>query len=268
MTTYQQIPPPPQLAPYIRFFWVFEMDGISGAEPYIYRSMADSCGEMIFHYKGIFNRIDKSGEPLSIIQGPTRHFQRYETNEDFGIFGLYFYPFAAKQLFGVPATALADNHPCLVSFFGQEGRALEERIMLAPDTPTRCNILSGFLEGKLLKNSHNTISHVHLAVRELIHADGITDIKELSSKYCLSVRQFERHFKELSGFSPKLYSRITRFSKATDQYGFVGKSLTDVAYECGYYDQSHFIHDFKEFSGYHPGTYFAGLSEGIEYRNV
>lgn len=268
MTTYQQIPPLPQLAPYIRFFWVFEIDCISGVEPYIYRSMADSCGEMIFHYKGVFKKIDESREPLSMIQGPTRHFNRYETSEDFGIFGVYFYPFAARQLFGVPATELADHQPDLVSFFGQEGRELEERIMLAPDNSTRCRILSTFLEGKLLQNSHNTMSHVHLAVQELIHGDGTKDVRELSAKYCLSVRQFERHFKELSGFSPKLYSRITRFSKATDQYGFQGKTLTDIAYECGYYDQSHFIHDFKEFSGYHPGVYYAGITEGIEYRNV
>lgn len=268
MTTYQQILPPPQLAPYIRFFWVFEMDGISGADPYIYRSMADSCGEMIFHYKGRFKKIDKSVEPLSMIQGPCRHYQRYETDEDFGIFGVYLYPFAINCIFGMSAAELAGNQPDLNSFLGQEGRDLEERVMLAGDKLERYRILSSFLEQKLVNNTRKPLSHVHGAVRELIHADEVPDVAKLASKYCLSVRQFERHFKELSGFSPKLYSRITRFGKAMNQYGFRRKTLTDIAYECGYYDQSHFIHDFKEFSGYHPGAYFAGITEGIEYRNV
>lgn len=44
-----------------------------------------------------------------------------------------------------------------------------------------------------------------------------------------------------------------------------GKSLTDIAYDCGYYDQSHFINDFKEFSGYSPKVYFSGNAEGSEY---
>lgn len=247
---------------------MFEIDDISGAEPYIYRSMADSCCEMIFHYKGVFSRVNEDMEPRSIIQGPSRMYQRYETGEDFGIFGVYLYPFAINRIFGIPAVELAGHQPDLPSFLAQEGRDLEERIMLATDNMERCRVLSAFLEAKLLKNNRHSISHVHGAVREMIHADEIPDVRKLASKYCLSVRQFERHFKELSGFSPKLYNRITRFGKAMNQYGFEGKTLTDVAYECGYYDQSHFIHDFKEFSGYHPGAYFAGLTEGIEYRNV
>lgn len=247
---------------------MFEIDGISGNEPYIYRSMADSCCEMIFHYKGVFNRLNDSAEPLSMIQGPSRKYQRYETGEDFGIFGVYLYPFAINRIFGIPAAELAGNQPDLNSFLGQEGRDLEERIMLAGDNMERYGILSSFLEKRLISNSGKQLSHVHGAVRELIHADEVPDVAKLASKYCLSVRQFERHFKELSGFSPKLYSRITRFGNAMNQYGFRGKTLTDIAYECGYYDQSHFIHDFKEFSGYHPGAYFAGITEGIEYRNV
>lgn len=45
------------------------------------------------------------------------------------------------------------------------------------------------------------------------------------------------------------------------------KSLTDIAYDCGYYDQSHFINDFKEFSGYHPSQYFSGQTEGTTWKD-
>lgn len=84
----------------------------------------------------------------------------------------------------------------------------------------------------------------------------------------LSERQFERKFREYSGFNPKLCMRIVRFEEACNFYGHSGqKTMTEIAHECGYYDQSHFIRDFKEFSGYEPGHYFSGRAEGVEWRN-
>ncbi|RYF96544.1 MAG: AraC family transcriptional regulator, partial [Chitinophagaceae bacterium] len=61
-------------------------------------------------------------------------------------------------------------------------------------------------------------------------------------------------------------SRILRFQMATRLYGVKEKSLTDIAYGCGYYDQSHFIHEFKQFSGYHPRQYFSGSPEGVAWK--
>ena len=93
------------------------------------------------------------------------------------------------------------------------------------------------------------------------------NVQEMAGRAFLSTRQFERNFKQFAGFSPKLYSRIIRFQAAMQQYGNKAMSLTAIAYECGYYDQSHFIHDFKEFSGHHPHHYFSGNAEGTEWRD-
>ncbi|MBO9660186.1 MAG: helix-turn-helix domain-containing protein [Chitinophagaceae bacterium] len=49
-------------------------------------------------------------------------------------------------------------------------------------------------------------------------------------------------------------------------FGNEYRTLTEIAYQCGYYDQSHFIHDFKEFSGYHPRHYFKGDTEGTRWK--
>ena len=106
-----------------------------------------------------------------------------------------------------------------------------------------------------------------LAVRYAIYDGTGTNVNELASKFSLSTRQFDRKFKIYSGFSPKMYLRLTRLQNALKQYG-CDKSLTRIAYECGYYDQSHFIHDVKAFTGYHPGFYFSGNAEGTEYRNI
>lgn len=228
--------------------------------------MADGCAELVFHYRGVFSAAGQV-QPSSVLQGQSSCFSRYETTSDFGIFGAYLYPFAIPKLLGIPAYELTNLSIGLADILGNDSAMLEERMMAAKNNVDRFNVLSGFLMNKLATN-YNEINYVYAAVHEMINSETVPRVEKLSGKYCLSARQFERNFKALSGFPPKMYHRITRFNKAMAMYGQLGKTLTDIAYECGYYDQSHFIHDFKAFSGYHPGVFFSGHAEGTEYRNV
>jgi methylphosphotriester-DNA--protein-cysteine methyltransferase len=149
------------------------------------------------------------------------------------------------------------------SVLGSDGKELEERILTAADLHDRVAILSAFLERRLRLNSREE-PRVFSAISHIIQTRGLTSVTALSQKYFFSHRQFERKFKEFAGFSPKLFTRITRFQAALKEYGS-GKSLTEIALDCGYYDQSHFINDFREFSGYNPKAYFSGQAEGSEY---
>jgi AraC-like DNA-binding protein len=234
--------------------------------------MADGCAEMVFHYKGLFHPIaaDDSVTPLynySLLQAQSKHFKRFVTQDSFGIFGAYLYPFAIPQLFRHASTDIINHMIDLKDLLGAEGNLLEERVMLATSNEQRAQLLTAFLEGQLQKNKRRE-PVIQTAVKQVIHAQSLMNIEQLSNHYNLSRRQFERKFTEYAGFTPKVYARIIRFQEALQQYGSNFKSLTDIAYECGYYDQSHFIHDFKEFSGYHPGQYFKGKPEGIEYKEV
>lgn len=270
-TRYYTIPAPPSLAAYVRCFWVFEHEVAPGSS-YVYRSMADGCAELVFHYKGLFSPIaeDDSIMPLynySLLHAQSKHYKRFVTGESFGIFGAYLYPFAIPQLFRCASTNIINHMIDLGDFLGAEGKLLEERIMLAGTNEHRAQLLAAFLEEQLNKNKRRE-PVIQSAVKQVIHAQSPMSVEQLSNHFNLSRRQFERKFVEYAGFSPKVYSRIIRFQAALTQYGNDFRSLTDIAYECGYYDQSHFIHDFKEFSGYHPGQYFRGRPEGIEYREV
>jgi len=270
-TRYYTIAPPPALAPYVRAFWIFEHDVEPGSS-YVYRAMADGCAELVFHYKGTFNAVAENElhGPLynfSLLHAQSRHFKRFLTQESFGIFGAYLYPFAIPQLFGQASPNVADLMINLGEFVGPAGKLLEEQIMLARDNQARARVLSTFLLEQLNKHKPKDAA-IQAAVKQVVHSTSLQSIEQLSYQFNLSQRQFERKFTEYAGFTPKTYSRIIRFQSALNQYGGAFKSLTDLAYECGYYDQSHFIHEFKEFSGYHPGQYFKGRSEGIEYREV
>jgi AraC-like DNA-binding protein len=268
MMTYHTIQPSAKLAPYIRYFWVLE-GSLQNDQLYTHRSMATGCPELVFHYKGRFNQLMSNGETASSypsgIDGPSQTFRRYSTTENFGIFGAYLYPFAIPALFTMPASELINLAPDLHTLAGQEGKDLEEKMMLAPSTAERIKILSAFIEKKLAQRE-SVQPAVFSSIYSIIQSNGAVRVDNLARQSFLSTRQFERTFKKYAGFSPKLFSRITRFQSALLEYGQTHKTLTSIAYQCGYFDQAHFIHDFKEFSGYHPKEYFSGHAEGTEWR--
>lgn len=266
---YYTIPPPPPLAQYVRFFWVFECDSLP-EEQYVYRSMADGCAELIFHYKGVFDELQGPAavsSPRAHLHAQTRRYRRFVTDEPFGIFGVYLYPYVLPYLLDLPARVLSDDMPGLEDLLGPEGPLLEEQVLSAADHTRRVACISSFLM-KRLAAKRQSLDPVAGLIRGLISSEWTAPVPELARKCFLSVRQFERNFKTYAGFSPKLYARILRFQQVLRRYGHEQASLTMLSQQCGYYDQSHFIHDFQEFSGYNPRIYFKGEAEGTEYRDA
>ncbi|HTH37066.1 MAG TPA: helix-turn-helix domain-containing protein [Pyrinomonadaceae bacterium] len=262
---YYTIQPTPRLAPYVRTFWVYEGEA-SEAEPYIYRGFADGCTEMVFHYKGVYDQLIDDRQVDSFAAGivaQTRKFSRFVVNKDWGIFGVYLYPYALTKLFSFPASDFTDLMPDFDTVLGREGKQLEERMLTAADNAARVSIMTEFLESKLGEVRTNE-PRMFASISYIIETRGLVNVSNLAKEFFLSNRQFERKFKEFAGFSPKTYSRIIRFQAALKEFGS-NKSLTQIAYDCGYYDQPHFINEFKEFSGYSPKAYFFSKTEGFGY---
>lgn len=267
---YQVFEPPLELAPYVRFFWALESD-VRPGEEFVHRSMADGCVEMVFHYRGSFDEITENGtidtSPQASIQAQSTTYRRFLTGESFGIFGAYLYPFAIPKFFSFPASDFTNISPDLESVFGFDGRRLDERVASATDNEERVSIVSNFFRAKL-NAAKRDLPPIFRSVHSIIDAKGAVNIPELAREQTVSTRQFERRFKEIAGLSPKLYSRVVRFQAAT-QYKMNGnRDLTEIAYACGYYDQSHFINDFREFSGYSPKEYFWNEAEGTQYMDT
>ena len=267
---YYTIDPPPELARYVRYFWVFEGKDLGGY-PYVYRSMADACAEMVFHYQARWEGISGKNEILpgtnniAMLQSPVGTYQRFITRENFGIFGAYLYPYSIPELFKLSSLELQNEMPSISVCLGNDGRVLEEKIIQADNNQERVSILSAYLIKKSRAYASQE-SPIQACIKHIIHSREQLSIEETAAMFCISARQMERKFKTITGFAPKSFARISRFQHALHNYGSSYKNLTDIAYECGYYDQSHFIHDFKKFSGYEPRTYFLGKAEGIEYR--
>lgn len=271
MITYRTIPPQPDLAPYVRYCWVLQGTA-SPAQPYVHRSMADGSAELLFHYQGVFKELPgqqaPSGTFLSGIAGPSRIARRFSTSEHFGIFGVYLYPFALPLLLGIPASTLCNELVDLHDLIGAAAQTLEDALMQATSHDERARLVAAFLRQRLARHAKQPPAGITATIRQIIHSGGGITVEELARRNFLSDRQFQRQFAQYSGFSPKLFSRIIRFQAALAQYGNSTMSLTEIAYLCGYYDQPHFIHDFKEFSGCHPSAYFGGKTEATVWKDA
>jgi AraC-like DNA-binding protein len=238
------------------------------AAPYVHRTLADGCAELVFHYKGRFDEITAQHKTATSfvagLHGQSKNFRRFIVHEDFGIFGVYLYRYAIPALFSIPSDEVSDQMPDLQTLLGNEGKDLEDKMMNADSHLERASIVSVFFSKRLLRE-FKTEPGVFMAIQHVIENRGMTPVRDLAAQSCLSTRQFERKFKAFSGFSPKLYSRISRFQATLRAYTNQDKSLTEIACESGYYDQSHFIHDFKTFSGHPPHFYFSGRGEDTAY---
>jgi AraC-like DNA-binding protein len=137
----------------------------------------------------------------------------------------------------------------------KEGEILEEKVMLASDNPERAPLVSAFLI-KPLVNVRTEYSNIFSTIRNTVNENYPCSIAKLASDCNLSSRQFERKFKEFSGFSPRVFLNIARFAHIFKNNINTTKILTEIAYESGYYDQPHFIRDFRKFSAYSPKEYF------------
>lgn len=265
---YHTIQPPNSLQKYVRHFWVLEGDA-SKEEPYVHRAMADGSAELLFHYKGVFEELISDTETIQSytagLDGQSQRMKRYSINQNFGIFGVYLYPFAINQFFGIPASEITNQSIDLKTLLGKNENNLEEKITLAKNTEERIVLITKFLEDKLLL-SNKSKPGVFETINTLIHCKDLIDIDTLAANNFLSRRQFERNFKEFSGFSPRVFTRITRFQNALKEYGNANKTLTQIGLDAGYSDQSHFIKEFKEFSGYTPKEYFINKGEGTDWR--
>ncbi len=244
--------PPPVLADFIRFFWVLECK-VGEGEEYVHRSTADGCAELIFHYQGRFEELLSNGKRessfISGLQGQSRSVRRFRITSDFGIFGAYLYPYALPHFFDIPAHAVSDQMLDINDLLSHFGRTLQEQMLNADSNQCRLKIMTDFFQQKFRNSSY--YAHLDASIRDIIHHKGKVDIQKIADSYNLSRRQFERNFKKLAGFSPKTYARIVRFQSVFEQLNS-SNSLTSLGYACGYADQSHFIRDFREFSGFSP----------------
>lgn len=142
---------------------------------------------------------------------------------------------------------------------------IREQLLEAPTIEEKFSLL----EQQLLNFYQNNLSIspvVDFALNSLVQAPQVTNLKALSAKIGYSQKHFIQLFKKHVGVTPKAFLRVWRFQQAIQQIGLQQElDWTTVAYDGGFYDQSHFIANFKQFSGFTPQQYLAQRGDFLNY---
>lgn len=178
-----------------------------------------------------------------------------DTEQQGEIMGVHFRPGGARALLGLPVDEVLDQDIPLELIWGGAARELHERLLAEARAERRLALLEDALM-KRLRPELSLHPVLRSALAELNQTDIPVEIGRMAEKAGWSDRHFIRTFSAQVGITPKAYGRIRRFQAALARIQ-AGKrnDWAALAADCGYYDQAHFIRDFRAFSGLTPSAY-------------
>lgn len=266
---YQVYQPQEKLSRYVKCYWSLEN---AGDMPHLReRVFPDGCIELIVNYGDLMRKFENGVEEIQqrhFIHGQLRKFMELESTGKIGIFSVRFQPAGLQPFIGFNVNELTEKTMGFNEIWKDTGQRLQQQMQSANHTAERIAVIESFLLQRL-SESKKTDMAISWCVDEIIASDGMVTIDELSEKFHLGKRHLERKFLSSVGLSQKLYSRIVRFNNALqliENKDF--RTFTHVAHEGGFYDQAHFIRDFREFTGLNPKQYFSENLEMVKFFNL
>ena len=247
------------LAPYIKRYWAIE-NSLDMNETCIQRMIPTGLPELLLYFTPRPKTLtgNKYLSDNVALYGQQNDFYDIELTGNLSVFSIVFQPQGLMQFFRFPLHEICNQNVPLKHLSGQAGRDMEEKMGEAATFHQRVSIVENFLWTLLQKNDADFEFRRISRIVELIKgARGNINIRQMISEACLSRKQFERIFAERVGISPKQYLKIIRFQFAIFQrQQNANLNMTELSYESGYFDQSHFIRDFKSMCGMTPKQYF------------
>jgi AraC-like DNA-binding protein len=264
--TYQQIFPEDALKPYIKYFWTLEHNA-AGCKPKTFKIIADGCPGLIFQeHSGSFFSAENKELPQLFLYGQTTKYDENVSKGNFKTLGVNFRPGTLNLIFDVSTQALTNELADLNLIHNQTAvHSLTEQLTSTCATERKIAILSSFLLARISSNTRRETGSVRYTLQKIHQHHGRTDLNAVMAGISVSKRTLERSFNQEVGMSAKLYARIVRFQHSLQglRKGNYGR-LSDIAFEHNYADQSHFIRDFKEFTGSNPGRFLKHTHEIAE----
>lgn len=256
---YNTFDPNDNLSDFIKCYWSLEAP--KAINPEKQRIVPDGCMEMIFHYGDFYKQYltDATSilQPKCFVFGQITQPLDIEPTGKTGIFAVRFLPNGFEPFTEFPIHAMENKAVPLIELFGEEANKLENEVLNASSNEERVKILDGFLT-KLITNAKVIDSITKSSVALILELKGRLSIGALSDNLNINRRKLERKFAAVIGVSPKQLSKIIRLQatlKMINNNQFT--SLTSIAYNGNYYDQAHFVKDFKDFTGVSPKEFFS-----------
>jgi len=245
--------PSPALADYICCFWSLETP-CAGHTELVYPS---GKIQLIFHYGKPFRDRDSSGneflQPQFAVCGQKTSYSHVTAEKSSGMIAAVLKTESASALFRLPLNELTDYTVSMTEIF-KSWKNSESIFCDCADDLSGIRVIEKFLIKLIGKHRSCHNYFVKSCVEEIRHNRGLSLPFSSMENFNLSERSLQRIFKDHVGISPKKFADIMRLENSIDLFR-QGKTLTDVCYESGYYDQPHFIKSFRRFTGYTPSEF-------------
>ena len=243
--------PTEQLKSYIKYFVVSENELENE-----YKVFPSSGLVIGFQYKGQLAAVkDNTESKLTTagITGITDGYKVFKNSADIGTILVYFTEIGFTHFASHPANELFNLSLSLEDIFDKNSvTEVEEKLTIATTDKQRIKIVEQFLLSQL--KDIETDKLIVEAVKLIYQSNGTIRIKELNEKLFISQSPFEKRFRKVVGTTAKKFASIVRFNTVLDNLND-SKSLTEICYENNFFDQAHFIKDFKQFTGDTPENF-------------
>ncbi|HTE26824.1 AraC family transcriptional regulator [Flavitalea sp.] len=241
----------PALQPYVKV--ICSMDCDDDADTRHIRVLPDACVELFISYTStpvaiigneLYNR--------SIITFRMSRPMDVQMRKGSGCLAICFHPGMAYKFFHLPMHVFTDTTTVLDNVWKGKASEIEDKLAYACNNDIRVSVIQEYLVQQLAQSRDDR--QIAWCLKQAKASTDMLSVKQLTDKTGLSQRHLSRRFQQCIGLSPKEYLRVSRFIKSLQHLKkYPAHSLTAVAYESGYYDQAHFIRDYKTYAGYTPG---------------
>jgi AraC-like DNA-binding protein len=258
--------PRPPLSAIIKCFWYSE--GFVGSHARE-RLLPSGESSIIFDLRQapicIFDGISSSllqAFPPAIFAGARTSCFVIETSAQERVLGIQFRPGGAFPVLGLPANEVAQDSFSLGDVWPRDAQRIRERVLDAAGPAAMFAILEQELTLRLQRGPalHRAVA---FAVQRL--AAGLR-VGEVADEAGLSSRRLGDLFEQQTGLAPKAFQRVRRFQRVLQRmYRTQQEPSASLAADCGYFDQAHFIHDFRAFSGMTPSQYAVAATPHLNH---
>jgi AraC-like DNA-binding protein len=254
---YRRISPPADLSHIIQCFWsVQDEAGVNKPDSQRQKIIPDGFTEVIFHFGEPYRiRLYKRWETQApaLVAGQIKKHFYLENQGRSDIFGIKLKPAVLTHLFGLDMSKLTDRVVDVSKVRAVKSLAVLYKSLISLDTDRRCGIVAQLFRSQIDAVPHN--HPVDAAIDLIFRTHGTMSIGEIASRTGFTERHIEQLFKKHVGLTPKFLARIVRFNRIFHLISDKQPDWSDIVFQSGFYDQSHFIRNFKAFTGEDPSRY-------------
>lgn len=252
---FQRMLPSAALRPYVQWYWSVQSHGrvTSPREEFMH---PDGSLGLVFNWGDALDFSDGSYTQTVTLDRASTHSRQLKLAGTVEAFGVLFQPGGAYPLFGVPLNELVDTAVLTDHLQSNQPHHLHDQLAKVPSFLEKVALIETWLKRRLEHlNSPSPVVTPSLAMIAQNHGQIL--MQTVAEAVYLSPRQLERLFKTQVGLSPKRFARVMRIRQTRDALKQLeaAHSLTQVAHDHGFFDQPHFIREFKSVVGMTPGAY-------------